>query len=221
MAATPMAMPSADRPARSLRVRMPTLASRARIPRPQRAQVRRGAGLRSSACRPPWSLHGGSGRSLSETTSPSSISITRGMRAAIPMSWVMTTMVAPCVVQLGEQVQHRGAGRRVQVPGGLVGQHQGRAAHQGPGDGHPLALAARQLGRQRGQLVRQADSHRALGRRPAALGQRGAGVEQAVRHIVEDALVLGQEELLEDEADPRAPAAPTAPGRRAGPRRGP
>ena len=42
-----------------------------------------------------------------------------------------------------------------------------------------------------------------MGSSPAALGQRGARVEQAVRHVVEDALVLGEEELLEDETDPR------------------
>jgi len=35
---------------------------------------------------------------------------------------------------------HPGAG--VQVARGLVGQQDGRPVDQGPGDGHPLALAA-------------------------------------------------------------------------------
>jgi hypothetical protein len=44
-----------------------------------------------------------------------------------------------------EQVHDRGAGAGVEVAGGLVGQHQRWLAHQRPGYGDPLALAARQV----------------------------------------------------------------------------
>jgi hypothetical protein len=35
----------------------------------------------------------------------------------------------------------------------------------------------------------------------AALVETNPRVEQAISHVIEDALMLGQEELLEDEAD--------------------
>ena len=82
----------------------------------------------------------------SATMRPSSISIRRGMRSAMARSWVMTTMVTPWACRSSKRREDGLAGGLVEVAGGLVGQHDGRAAHQGPGDGHPLALAARELG---------------------------------------------------------------------------
>ena len=109
IAATPIAIPSADRPARSLRVRRPTLASRARSAGRSRAAagaaVRRrrswgssvpgtsrgGRGARSRACSgcPPAELV------VSAVMRPSSMWIWRGRRAAMAWLWVTTTMVVP------------------------------------------------------------------------------------------------------------------------------
>ena len=48
--------------------------------------------------------------------------------------------------ELHHQRKHGVGGGAVQVASGLVRQHAGRAGDQGAGDGHALALAARQLG---------------------------------------------------------------------------
>ena len=58
-------------------------------------------------------------------------------------------------VELLEQVQHRGAGFLIQGAGGFVRQHDLGTVDQGPGDGHPLLLAAGQLGGQKIQPVSQ------------------------------------------------------------------
>src|SRR5882762_6487175 len=44
-----------------------------------------------------------------------------------------------------EQTHDLFPGGRVEVPGGLVGEKDGRAHDEGARDGHPLALAAREL----------------------------------------------------------------------------
>src|SRR5262249_10907746 len=49
-------------------------------------------------------------------------------------------------VEFGKQGQHVVAGGRVEVAGGLVGQHDRRVAGQRPGDRDPLSLPPRQLG---------------------------------------------------------------------------
>ena len=49
--------------------------------------------------------------------------------------------------QLQHELEHALGRGAVQVARGLVGQHAGRLGDQGTGDGHALALAARQLGR--------------------------------------------------------------------------
>ena len=49
--------------------------------------------------------------------------------------------------QLQHQVKDQSRGAAVEVAGGFIGQHTGRASDQGAGNRHPLALAAGQLGR--------------------------------------------------------------------------
>src|SRR5512135_929222 len=49
------------------------------------------------------------------------------------------------VVELLEDGHDLEAGLAVEVAGGLVGQDHGGVVEQGPGDGHPLLLAAREL----------------------------------------------------------------------------
>ena len=83
MAAVPMAMPSADSAARSLRVRSPTVASPAR----SAGRSRAGAGADAAVMiAPPL---------VSVTMRPSSISMRRRIRAATAWSWVITMIVVP------------------------------------------------------------------------------------------------------------------------------
>ena len=60
------------------------------------------------------------------------------------------------------------------------------------------------VGRARGR-VREPDPRQRRGGRSAPLVAADPGVEQPVGHVVEHGLVLGKEELLEHEADPRRP----------------
>ena len=234
-----MAMPRADRAARSRRVRSPTPASRTRSDGRSRRRGRQtvtGApvvlaggdtvmaaappgrrpvcGPRShpprgrvtlAACRPPVPLPGRARSVVSATMRPSSTSTWRGSRAAIARSWVITTMVAPSALSSVEQVQDRGAGGAVEVAGGLVGQHDRRPADQGAGDGHPLALAARQLRRPGVWSGGRARPGERRGGPLAAAGEACPGIQQPVGDVVQRAGVLGQEELLEHEADPGGP----------------
>ena len=87
----------------------------------------------------PWS---------SLTRRPSARKTTRPARAAATGSWVtMTTVLAELIDRLAQQIEHRPPGAPVQRPGWLVGEYHLRPGHQRPGDGHPLLLAAGQLGR--------------------------------------------------------------------------
>ena len=52
----------------------------------------------------------------------------------------------PGLVELVDQGQDGLPGGLVEVAGRLVGQHDGGLADEGPGDGDPLALPARELG---------------------------------------------------------------------------
>ena len=70
-----------------------------------------------------------------------------------------------------EQVQHVLGAVAVQGAGGLVGQQQHRLGGDRPGDGHPLLLAAGQLGRRVAQPVAETDQlQRGLRPRPALPG---------------------------------------------------
>ena len=104
-------------------------------------------------------------------------------------------------VELLQQRDEGVAGGAVEVAGGLVGEHDRRPVDQGAGDRHPLALAAGELRRPGRRAVGQADGGQRLERAPAAQSGRRARVEQAVGDVVQRGRVLGQEELLEDEAD--------------------
>ena len=50
---------------------------------------------------------------------------------------------APLLVDAAEDLHDLVAGGGIQGAGGFVGQDEGRVAHQGAGDGHPLLLATR------------------------------------------------------------------------------
>ena len=97
----------------------------------------------------------------------------------------------------------RGAGGGVEVAGGLVGQHHRRAAGDRPGDGDSLPFPARQLGRPGTGLVPQTHREPAQRRLAAAAG-RGERRRTAARQrrCSSTRLVLGEEELLENEPEP-------------------
>ena len=90
----------------------------------------------------------------------------------------------------------------VQVGRRLVGQDELGLLDHGPGDGHPLALAARELGRA-GSVARSARSTQSRASRTALRRAAGGHAQQKQRelHVLVDR-VDGQEvEGLEDEAD--------------------
>ena len=108
------------------------------------------------------------------------------------------------LVELVDQRQDRLPGGLVEVPGRLVGEHDGGPADQGAGDRDPLALPAGELGGTGiGRRARPTSSRASRARRGA--GQGDAGVEEPVGDVVQHGGVLGKEELLEDEPDPGGP----------------
>ena len=65
--------------------------------------------------------------------------------SAMSGSWVTSTTVRPCVVELLEDAHHLHAVSRVEVAGGLVGEQERGPVDQRAGDGHALLLAAGEL----------------------------------------------------------------------------
>ena len=95
---------------------------------------------------------------VSDSIAPSRITTWRLVAAATSWSCVITTIVVPSAFSSAQQRQHVLAGARVEVAGRLVGEHDRRASHQGARDRHPLALAARQLGRRVREPVAEPDA---------------------------------------------------------------
>jgi len=111
----------------------------------------------------------------------------------------------PLTVQIPQQADDGRSGGAVEVTGGFIGQDDGGVTDQGPGDGHPLAFPSRQLRGLGPGAVREPDSRQRLVRLFAAGPGRPAGIQQAIGHVVERGLMLGQEELLEHESDGGGP----------------
>ena len=63
----------------------------------------------------------------------------------------------PFFTEPEEQIHDFPAGFVIQVPGWFVGQNNGRTADDGPGNGHALAFASRELGWEMSQSVGEAD----------------------------------------------------------------
>src|SRR5271170_4355392 len=61
-------------------------------------------------------------------------------------------------VQAREDVENLAAGLLVQIPCRLIGQNNPRAVHQGPRDGHALALAAAELSRAMAKAMSEAET---------------------------------------------------------------
>ena len=93
-------------------------------------------------------------------------------RPTISSSCVTMTTVAPNSRWiLSKQRDHLGGRGAVEVPGRLVGQQQRRPMDDGPGDGHPLLLAAAELVRPVPGAVAQAHAVRSP-RRPDGPARR-------------------------------------------------
>ena len=106
--------------------------------------------------------------------------------------------------ELAEQRHHPLAVRSVQVAGGLVGQQKRGLNGEGPGDGHPLLLAAGHFSRDVRFAVGQ--PHHLQLFDGSLLGLRGRNAVQLQR---QGDIFLGSQngqeiELLEDKADPAA-----------------
>ena len=139
----------------------------------------------------------------SATIRPSSISIWRGRRSAISRSWVMTRIVVPTAVSSSRRARIAWLLTLSRLPVGS----SARTIAGLPASARAIATRWRSppeswVGRA-AAAMREADLAERLVRALASLGERHAGVEQPVGDVVERALVLGQEELLEDEADAR------------------
>ncbi len=97
------------------------------------------------------------------------------------------------------EVQQLGGRVRVQLPGGLVGEDDARPRRQGAGGGHPLLLAARELGGAVLEALAQVEGVDHL-LHPVAVGL-AAGDVQRQTDVLERVEGRHQVERLEDEAD--------------------
>src|SRR5215211_4040128 len=104
-------------------------------------------------------------------------------------------------VEAGQQFQDLLARARVEVAGGLVGQQHGRVADQGPGDGHPLLLAPRELGGPVLEPVPEPDRGQGLGGQPPPLGPAKAPVDKGQADVGDRRGPGQQLEVLEHEPD--------------------
>ncbi|MBA7568093.1 hypothetical protein ES708_09814 [subsurface metagenome] len=92
-------------------------------------------------------------------------------------------------------------GNRVQVAGRFIGQNNGRVVHHGPGNGHPLALAAAQFAGPMGGPVRQAHPLQDFLGLLDPLTAVNTGVNQGEFHIPQGRGTRQEIKRLEDEAD--------------------
>src|SRR5205823_1904781 len=80
-----------------------------------------------------------------------------------------------------------------------------RPADERSRDRHPLPLAAGELRRSRTEAVAETDSLERLRRASPPLAGRDTGIQKPIGDVLYRSRVLGEEELLEHEADPRRP----------------
>ena len=146
MAATPIAIPSADSPARSFRVRSPTVESRARSESGSRLRLRAAAVTTA----PRWRAGVGDDVAV-EDLDCAGHALGDGVVVGDDHDG------RAGLVELIDQGQDGLPGRLVEVAGRLVGEHDGGLADQGAGDRDPLALPARELGGTGSGALGQAD----------------------------------------------------------------
>src|SRR5688572_2022520 len=118
---------------------------------------------------------------------------------------MMFMMPMPPTTSETEAIAASRTGPRVEITGRLVGEEQDRIVDERAGDGHPLLLAAGELGRTVMRPVAEADGLEP-GHGPRALVAGGSiAVAQRQLDVGERAHAGHQVELLEKEADLRVP----------------
>ena len=121
-----------------------------------------------------------------------------GARAARSESWVATMTVEPCSArQILEQVDDLAAGRRVEVAGRLVGEHDTWLDRERPCDRDPLLLAARQMC---GQVIGSLGEPHLVEQLQRA-GAIAAGRDELRFDVLDRGQRWDEVELLEDETE--------------------
>src|SRR5581483_5046479 len=87
------------------------------------------------------------------------------------------------------------------VAGRLVGENDRRPAHERAGDRDALPFASGEFRGLEARAVREADAFERLVRASVPLAGADAGVEEPVGDVLARRRMLGEEELLKDEAD--------------------
>ena len=105
------------------------------------------------------------------------------------------------VVDAGELFHHEARGARVEVAGGLVGEDDFGFGDEGASDGDALLLAARELDGEVVGFFLEIEAGENVGGLDAAVGLRGAGIDEGKGNVVEDGEGGNEVEVLEDEAD--------------------
>src|SRR5919201_678633 len=104
-------------------------------------------------------------------------------------------------VDLEQQLDDLPGGRRVQVSGGLVREEDPRVVHQRPSDSDALLFTARELIRKLGLLSLQANDAEHLFHLRLEVPERALSDAQGEGHVLEDAQVGQQLEVLKDHPD--------------------
>ena len=132
-----------------------------------------------AACGGLYSTGAGRASGHCATTRPASSMTTRSAQArAKSPSCVATTTVRPCGRKLAQRRRQLAAARRIERRRRLVHQQHRRIDGQRAGDRHALRLAARQLVRQRGGALADAQ-HRRAARGHGARRRRAAAAARA------------------------------------------
>ncbi len=131
---------------------------------------------------------------------------TRLARLACASECVTITMVVPAFATPGQHLHHRIAVRGVEIAGGFVREDDLRIGDERPRHGHALLLAAGELLGHVLRAMREAHFLERHGDAPLALGGGHPPVDERHLHVLRDVQVVDEVEVLEHEADARAPA---------------
>src|SRR5206468_4870514 len=107
----------------------------------------------------------------------------------------------PAPVQFLEQLHHRFTVARVKIACRFVCQQNGWPARKGPGDSHPLLLAAGELTWQMLCAMRHAQALQSFGYKRLAFAGSHSAISQRQLNVLKDAEIPDQLEALKNETD--------------------